>query len=393
MPELRNALPAMRRDDGVAALVVAFLFSASVFVTLLALVIDVGVARVERRELQNGATAAAMRAAFDCSLDGVGTHVCGSTTGLVSTASLNAQDRSESVTSTALCGAGNAKLAACTLPRTITNCPSAPTSAQWTQVTTSTWSSGGSPYLPTFFSKAIPGLSNKTITACAQAAWGPPGQLPLQLAVALSAGCFASHPPASSQPPYGSETAESTATSSYASEFAVVLNPSSSSSDTCTAAGTGGFGWLVGDATCNITLTYNDSSTATDFSKPGASTPAGCESSLTKVLNVLPKDASASKGWTAGFDKTVSVAVFDQYTGTGSGLQYHIVGFASFYLTGWAKLPGTSGSDPPSRKASCGSGDKCLFGWFVKSTVSPAHYVPAGAGQQNYGLNVVGLVG
>ena len=57
---------ALRAEDGVSAAIVAIVFGSLLTAVLLTLVGDLGQAYVERRELQNGADAAALAAAANC---------------------------------------------------------------------------------------------------------------------------------------------------------------------------------------------------------------------------------------------------------------------------------------------------------------------------------------
>lgn len=386
MPRL-TAPSGARRDEGVVALVVTLFFGSLVFVTLLALVIDLGVARLERRQLQNGAEAASVRAAQDCALDGTTGHTCGSLTPLISIASLNSAHGSETVTATGLCGLGAANLAACG-PGTLQNCPTTPTQAHWAQVTTSTWWSG-SPFVPQFFSQSL--IGPRTITACAQAAWGPPSELLATAPFAIGLSCWQAQ---SSGGGYPANPPYTLATEPTASEVALVLGTDSQAAHSCavTAAGSGGFGWLDPTSSttdpCELDLSYGQISQST-----GASlSDAACQAKMAAMVNAT--EVSNNKWTPAYFNRVTYLPLYDtSTTASGTNASYHITGFAAFYMTGF-QAPSLGKSAAPRVAANaCNSSSVCIYGWFVQGSLIGASSQIGTSTQTNYGLSVVSPVG
>jgi hypothetical protein len=88
----------------------------------------------------------------------------------------------------------------------------------------------------------------------------------------------------------------------------------------------------------------------------------------------------------------VLIPIYDQLTGTGSNITYHIDKFAAFYITGyWA--PGAANRVPSSATGlTCDNNQTCLFGWFTSGLIdagqvdynpggsSPGVFTPAVAG-------------
>ncbi len=357
------------------------------FVTLLALVIDLGVARLERRQLQNGAEAASVRAAQDCAVNGTTGHTCGDLAPLIALASLNSAHGSETVTATGLCGQGAANLTPCGTG-TLQDCPTTPTQSQWAQVTTSTWWAG-SPFLPQFFSQSL--MGPRTITACAQAAWGPPSELLATAPFAIGQSCWQAqntdegYPP---NPPY-TVTTEPT---SY--EVALVLGTDSSPQHACsvTAAGTGGFGWLDSTATatdlCTLDLQYGQVSQSTGASLSNAA----CQAKMAAMVNAT--EVSNNKWTPAYFNRITYIPLYDTSTSSGgTNASYHITGFAAFYMTGF-QAPSLGKQAAPRVAANdCSSSSVCVYGWFVRASIIGASTSIGGSNQTNYGLSVVSPVG
>ncbi len=407
MPELRRRLRLLnRQDEGVVALIVTFFFGAGVFVVLLALVIDIGAMQLERRQLQNGAEAAAVQAAFDCSLDGFGSHVCGNLAPPITIASRNASDQTETITATDLCGSGNAKLIACSEPRTVRNCPQVPTAANWTQVTTSTWSKGGSRYVPQFFARAA-GQQPQTVYACSQAAWGAPAEVHASTPFAIGEGCwqqqatYAASQGLPTYPPSPTYTGiagvgSNPEPSAYEMALALSGNTAGSGAINCSSTGNinGGFGWLTpgtsGTDTCFLDFSYNQVT-----SNPGASlSQATCQDKMNALVNAT--EVSNNHFNPAYFNRIAYIPVFDSATGT----TYHITGFAAFYMTGY-QVPSLGKSANPRNAANaCPSNSVCIYGWFLNSSLlassSASLTTSSGATNTsgtNYGVNVVSLIG
>lgn len=147
-----TAHPAARRPRATAAapgeqgaVIVLVLLATMVIFAMAALVIDVGRLLDERRQLQNGADAAALGVAHSCALGGCQPNLAA---GL---ANGNARDDATNVDS----------VTTSLSPRRVT-------------AVTSTRTAGGSTILPYAFAQALTGTPGKTLHATAVATWGPP---------------------------------------------------------------------------------------------------------------------------------------------------------------------------------------------------------------------------
>jgi hypothetical protein len=363
---MRGLTPAVRNGDdrGAAALLVAVLLSSGVLLGMAALSVDVGQLYAERRQVQNGADAAALAVAVGCAVS----TTCTSATGGI--AGQNAADGATAVVS--VCGAGRPALPACPGPSgpVLTQCPAPPAGAEgWVRVRTATASAGGGTLLPPTFARALAGnagYAGTQVQACAQAAWGGEASgsaLPLTLSACewndatANGTAFAPPPP---YPPYP------------AGEVALKLH-STSERGGCPSTGgaygdlPGGFGWLA-SSNCQTTTTVGGFASA----DPGVSA-SSCADQLASLVGTL-----------------LYLPVFDQASGTGSGGQYHIQGFAAFYLDGYA-LPGAHPTtvNPHGGVTKCKGSDKCIYGWFTEGLVPTGGTI----GGPSMGAKVVALTG
>jgi Flp pilus assembly protein TadG len=353
-----------RDDGGAVATLVAVLLGSGVLLGMAALTVDVGQVYAERRQVQNGADAAALAVAAACATSAS----CDTSTAGVarSMANENANDATTAVTS--VCGSGHAGLPACPgdAGPVMTGCPAPPASAQgWVQVSTLTMTTSGSTLLPPAFARALAGNAGYTgtpVQACAQAAWGPPAGLddvvPLILsecewdAATNNGTTFAGRAP---YPPYPT------------GEVALKLH-STSERGGCPSSGgayadlPGGFGWLDAGADCQVSVTAD----GTVVADPGIGASQCGDAVAARVGSVL------------------YLPVYSEAWGSGSSGTYRVSGFAAFYLSGY-NLPAAH----PSRVASpsgghlCQGSDKCLYGWFTQGLVPGAgalgHGRPMGA--------------
>jgi Flp pilus assembly protein TadG len=357
---------ALRRGDdrGAAAALVAVLLSSGVLLGMAALSVDVGQLYAERRQVQNGADAASLAVAVGCAAS----TTCTTATGGI--AGLNANDGATNVVS--VCGAGRAALPTCTGPSgaALTQCPPAPAGVEgWVRVTTTTATAGGGTLLPPVFARALAGnagYSGTSVGACAQAAWGGEGSgkaLPLTIslcewsAATANGATFAPPPP---YPPYPS------------GEVALKLHATNDPTGCPSSAPSGsnlpgGFGWLD-SSNCQTTTTAGGFAS----SDPGVSA-SSCADALAALVGTL-----------------LYLPVFDQASGTGSGGQYHIQGFAAFYLDGYV-LPGAHPNtvNPHGGVTKCKGSDKCIYGWFTQGLVPTGGSI----GGPSMGAKVVALTG
>jgi Flp pilus assembly protein TadG len=357
----RMTLTVRRGDDrgGVAALV-AVVLSFGGLIGMAALSVDVGQLYAERRQVQNGADGAALALARDCA--NPATTCDTSTAGLARTmANANANDSATNVL--AVCGKSPAATVSCpasSLGTSLPRCFADPTGSPqgWVRVVTATATAGGGTLLPPIFARALEGnagYAGTQVGACGQAVWGTEGSgnaLPLTLSACewntatANGTTFAPSPP---YPPYP------------AGEVALKLHATNDTTGGCTTSGSGsllpgGFGWL-NSTNCQTTSTAGGWVNA----DPGVSA-SSCADQLAALVGTL-----------------LYLPVFDQATGTGSGGQYHIKGFAAFYLSGYV-LPGAHPTtvNPPGTVTKCKGSDKCIYGWFTQGLAPSGGQIGSG---------------
>jgi Flp pilus assembly protein TadG len=356
-------------ESGAVATIVAILLGAGVILGMAALTVDVGQLYAERRQVQNGADAAALAVAVSCAR----ASVCDSAPGGQATAMAGANANDGATAVLLVCGDGSPSLTTCpgqSGPE-LTQCPSSPTGVTgWVRVRTATLTSGGGTLLPPAFARALAGNSGYTgssVHACAQAAWGPPASLttvPITLSLcewdaATANGTTYAPAPIPPHPSSG--------------EVALKLHATNEPGGCPSTGGAyadlpGGFGWL--DSTgCQATITAEGLATA----DPGVS-GAGCS-------DVVP----------ANVGKTVFLPVYEEAWGTGSSGTYRISGFAAFYISGY-NLPAAHPNhvDSPVGGRLCRGDDKCIYGWFTQGLTSGPGAIGTGPDR---GANVVALTG
>lgn len=336
----------MRRvtgDDGAVAVLVALMLPV-VLLGFGALVLDVGSLYAEKRQLQNGADAAAFAIAKDCATIGCGTPA--STAGTL--AADNANDARTNVEE--ICG-NAAGLPACPDP------PTVPAGAGYVRVKTQTGDLSGPGLMPPLLGKAlVPSYDGTTVHASATVVWGGPAAYRSSLPLTISqcefnafvgtqtpspSPGYASPPPAPLPSPFNWTV--------YNPDKIIYLHDTTGSSG-CLAGPSGadnlsgGFGWLSTGKT--------DCTAATDIAnmfdnKTGVPPPSGCD----------PIDFAALIG------TTVILPIYDSLNAlTGTNSVYHMGGYASFVLTGYSingqyqKKSIVTGQYPCSGQATCISG-------------------------------------
>ncbi|MGH9157336.1 MAG: pilus assembly protein TadG-related protein [Acidimicrobiales bacterium] len=323
-----------RGERGATAVVIALLTVPLFGVG--ALVVDVGALYQEKRELQNGADAAALAVARDC-----GNGACGALTGTADSFSdANANDGASNIDS--VCGFGPG-LFGCT------PAPVLPTgSLGYVKVTNSTHDiSSGINQITYGLAKVLTNETGKTVRASAVAAWGAPGDG--RLAPPLIASVCEVDDAVDSDgdgvrvfqsgPPYlGSPT---TLIFHGSNPGPLTCQPTPSGGDL-----PGGFGWLA-STNCSAFLTAGDW-VATDTGNNGL--PSGCSPS-------------------AWQNKTILLPIYDLLTGTGSNGRYHVAGFAAFYVVGYKIGNQTWGTGVPCAGQNGNSG-RCLVGHFTTYVTS-----------------------
>jgi Putative Flp pilus-assembly TadE/G-like len=357
MSRLSRRLPEDER--GAVAVLVAAMVGGGVLLGMLALVIDVGRLLEERRELQNGADAAAAALARSCALLRAECSAVTAPTTAHTIAAANAKDGLADIRS--VCGSA-VGLAPCQLPgNSPYDCGPLPgTGTPFVEVRARTRSATGGSVRSMFL------RSETTVGSCARAAWGVPTRntgisFTMSLCewrTATSNGTlYASYPP---NPP-----------TSY--ERRILLHHTFDGVTTCPAGPSGadlpgGFGWLE-DTSSTCQTTTNADGTYADLT--GNSTRGPC------------KDAIAE----ARADRTVVfVPVYDAVTGAGSEGSYHLAGFGAFVVTGYS-LSGVRERSWLTGTFPCSGSERCVSGFFVKAFM-PAEG-PLGPPTADFGALVV----
>jgi hypothetical protein len=399
-------------ESGAIAMLVAILFGTGVLLGLGAMVIDTGSLLFERRQLQNGADAAALSVAQTCvNADKVST-LCSapdltSSSALVTLAGANAADQKSAISSVCASAAlhsANPTAFPTTCPTlaspSLVDCPNITSTAKYVEVRTSTRTGGGGTILPPFLAQALAGgnYSGETVKACSRVAWGPAGGSPLVLPVTFSICSW--EKATGANPP--------NTPGHYELPPAPVLNPGPLNPGYGTAPNTP---WPLTE----ITL-YNQ----------GQDAPASCTTWNNHVapgtfgeLPAIGCQATVVNGWVQGVNgnsspcdlatlsgyigQVVYIPIFDCYSPTegsetscndsGPASWYHISGYAAFYLTGFnfsgsfgnSIWPSDAGATPCKTK-----GDRCVSGWFTTSTLQTTIDTSGAPGFGSYVIQVAG---
>lgn len=315
----RLAFPAAKDDErGAIAVIVAILMVA--LLGFAALAVDVGTLYAERTQLRNGADAGAFAIAQKCAKN-LADPDCSATSSLPGRlANGNAGDGLTNIQSVAL-NKDN---------RTVT-------------VTTGAQEAGKAPNKVSLFFARVLGFNDATVAAAATVQWGRPLAGPTAFPVTFSVCQVNDHIGAGPQllVSHGSKAEPSC---NYVPSGQVVP---------------GGFGWLKRpDGGC----AGNVSASGWADGDPGNSYPNVCDSQLISWAS----DISSGK------DVTVLLPIFDQVTGTGSNVSYHLMSFAAFKVQGWSfngnKFPGNFRNTPPDVPSNLACTGSCvgIIGSFIR---------------------------
>jgi hypothetical protein len=304
---MRRLIPGSRPDERGAIVVIVAAFSV-VLVTMAALVVDVGSILDEKRQLQNGADAAALGVA---QLIG---QTCPTGPCTAATLTTTARDLAQE----------NARDRATTIDGVTTDFV-----RQRVTVTTSTRTPAGGTILPYWFGQTVTHTPGRSVAASAVASWSGLRRASV-IPLALSK-C---------------EFTRATSGGTVFNVATVVLFHTRAA--TCTSTNgldvPGGFGWLADEndsntTDCNVTPTIEDS-VRDDSGLPG--TPHACD--LSTLL-----------------DTDILLPIYDALVGSGSNGRYHIYGFAMLHMTGYRFTPSqTRGT------GLCSTPDTCVSGQFVR---------------------------
>lgn len=290
------------------------IFTAIVVVVLfgfLGLAVDVGAMYDERRQLGNGADAAALAIAEDCALEVISCSLGAAKPIAASFASANASDGFAAVDSVVI-----------------------DPIAKSVRVVTSTLTSDGGTLFEPFFAEVI-GFNGTTVRASATAVWGYPSSMRGVLPLIISECEFplSTNLPTPERVLYFHDGNPEEPCNAHAGQ--------DSDGDGFLPAG---FGWLyTGGTGCHIDLSVGIWKTA----DPGSSPTTGC----------LTGDISGLVG------EPTPLPIFDDLIGQGDQGSYHIAGFALFVVTGY-NLGGQYRYNPP-----CGGDQRCVSGYFTTGVV------------------------
>ena len=374
----------MKNDEGAVAVLVAIL--AVVMFGFATLVIDVGALYHERRQLQNGADAAALAVARDCAGGSCGPYNARAE----SYADANAADGAARIPLTSagdaedgVCGSASAGLTECADPPSIAG-------SGYVRVTARTALPGGSKLLPPIFARVIdPSYNGKDVQAEATVVWGAPGGLASAIPVTLSqcefnkfvtaSGGLVPPPDYAANPTYGYSSTWLTTTGRTKERVFYTHDSTGASVDTetsCPATPPGGdasgsFGWLAGtDSICAATTVLSPDGTPGYESSQGNSAPVEC------------KQGDFPKAGTV-----VYLPIYDYFTvktdtsspSNAKKTFYHVDQYVAFYITGYnLQLPNGGGpgggtgdekritASPPDN--ACTGQLRCISGFFTSGS-------------------------
>jgi Flp pilus assembly protein TadG len=314
-----------------------------------ALVIDAGALYAERRQLQNGADAAALAVAQDCA--GGDCRDEDATADIYADA--NARDDAANVDD--VCGSAPG-LPAC--PTTPAGVPA----TDWVMVSTSTDNPANTDNEDEvdFVLAQIFGNEGGTVHAKAIAAWGTVAwatTIPVTFSVcefqALGGAIDGSVFPT---------TAGYVYLHGEGPDHGCPVGPGGSGLNL-----PGGFGWLDQTGACETEVAVGD----WVGSDPGESVPQACDP-------------------TAWQDADVLIPLYDQTQGTGTGGEYHIIGFAGFTILGY-KVGNVEWNMPGNGKCpgTTGNSGRCLYGEFTEFVTSTGGI----GGGTNFGATAIEMIG
>ena len=381
-----------RAERGGVAVIVGVLLAGGVLLGAGAIAIDVGNMMFERRQLQNASDATAMRLASACAKDLTACDDDQRAAALATLASANAQDGvaqlDRRVYPDGQCGRvpGAPDLPACNGTgdtADLGQCPALPTdlvtntAIPYVETYTLTKTTAGASKLASFF-----GIGDgTTVGACARAAWGTPkgaSVLPLTFSYCEWEDAIADRG-------YGNDPIVSSDKFAGETALAFKYQTGGKPGDPCPALGhsgmdaPGGFGWL--DQTdCKVNVTAGGW-VVVDTGKSGPST---CINPGDKVYIPI-------------FNCVSKLKVLCDNVAGGANTNYHIDGFAAFYITSiinasdnrsLAGYPGTTARN--ECKAEATDNKSCIYGWFLDDYVdyTAGGILPPGTGT-DYGVTKV----
>lgn len=368
----------MRRLDNEHGAVAVFVAIALVIVfAMAALVVEIGQLYWERRQLQNGADAAALALGHECAAQ-LPNCVDGLLGGVAELyADSNAYDAASAVPASMPHGS-NAD-----------DCDPGGTDAlnpllgiDAVKVTTRTVdaNNGNAGFITHFFAPLVagmlgePGTDNTTVRACAVATWGNIGGA-ATIPIALCEGSWDHWTSFGTNLPSGPP--------SHILRFGTppgVANPGADCTNPSGDTYPGGFGFLERDADCMATTDENDMADGSTGDNPN---DPGSLCSVADMYTML-------KGIVDSGEPAL-IPIFDYHEGSGTSAQFHIIGYGAFVLEGYSINGGPGGADKTygMSASDCTGGASCLKGYFTEFVALDA--VPSAGGGGNYGATGVFL--
>lgn len=368
-----------KSEDGAAATIVVVFLSFGMVLGLGAVVLDYGAVYAERRQLQNGAEAAVLALARDCAADESGCDTSEAAAAPWVAYNNSTSDGVGSVFDVCRAAAGvTGPCASFPGAGALTEClpPNSGAQADWSgfiEVRSETDD------IPALMGQVF-GPDTKSAGACARAAWGPVGSLEAVFPVTFSKCEYEYFMAAAGGVLSPSPAYDATNPRPSSDEVSVVLKSDPDESNAPGVCPTsppggdrpGGFGYIDTDGDCTADIDSGGYVGA----DPGSSAPNHCDDRIIAAL-----------------ESVIYFPVYDDVQGTGSTAEYHISGFAGFYLSGYRLQSGIPPDDgdihstctpPPSGET------RCLFGWFVGG-IPPGSTI--GGGGIDYGVRAVQLTG
>ena len=296
---------------------------------LTAFTVDFGRIYSERRELQNGADAAALAVAQDCAFGD-----CGSSAERYNTA----EEYADANASDDLAWVENIDL---------------DLGAQQVTVYNATEDPGGDNFFDMTFAKVI-GFDGLTVRADATVAWGAPkGGTTLPIIFSL---CEWEKFNGITHPGSAVLNGELPPTGGYplASEYVTIFFHGDSESCHESPSGQdlpGGFGWLESASNCSADI---DELGWVDVDT-GASPTSGCSSNFMRSL----------------IGEVVQIPYFDDIRGTGNNIQYHVAGFGAIYVTGYHFTGQYREESIITSHRPCNPPDTCIQGYLIDPWLAP----------------------
>lgn len=410
-----------RSERGAVASIVAMLLGFGVVLGFAAVSIDVGSLMWERRQVQNGADAAALSMAKTCAVDPGSCVAGGGDQPLLDTLNNNnAKDLAGGFDSSSypsgLCGRANSLPGCAGSTGALADCPQLPASVAanasvpYVEAHTQTKAVNGTSILPTWLVRTLAGGSTgETVRACARAAYGSPGPTAASAPITFSmcewrqntnsgndyyqydptsvpGGYFVrpGNPP--SQPPW---PLAATTPATPGQEIIITLQGGPHSPLPCPNWQghdvAGGFGYIEASG-CASTIGQDS------WIKIDTGNSTACDlSQYWKRVVYLPVFDCVMRSLTApsGAPPTSPADVCNY--GTGNNTYYHIAGWAKFYLSGYRVGGSDEKASPASGSVPCSGGDRCISGWFLEGVLrdAPVAGPPPPPGSPGFGTYAI----